>query len=514
VLVANVNQTPGTKTCPQGHGTSGACFSHSIPLMFNDAIWQNRSFYIGVGNLGPATSGQNQQHVVSLFNAAQETGSQQATTNGVGTAAGTQATTGACPAGSTFWEIGFRGDTQAGSHSAQGFAPSNSVLSSSIYGGTGNPAGLPNFTSQYCNGSRTPPEAGGTGWQVPPGTNETNAFPNPVFSLTPAAVVDEGNNWVNLRWGPLSLYPIDGTNSPSYEGTNPLANYVPQTGSSAINAGAASVTFGTGNNAITVSAPKTDFYGNTRPAGAGYDIGAVEVAGAANVTDLSVTKVDDHGGRLGSGSNITYTVVVTNNGTQPVSGATLTDTLPASGIVPLLTVNSWTCATAGVGASCTATGGGNSTRTGSVTLPAGGTATYTLRASLSTLGQATIVLANVSSMSNVVSVATPAGVTDSNTANNTATDTTGFVKISSISPTSGSRGSVVPVTITGTNLTGATGVTMSGNGVTCSGVAANGAGTSVTGSCSISSNASTGIRTVTVATPAGNSLGAVTFRVN
>jgi hypothetical protein len=512
VLVANVNQTPGTKTCPQGHGTSGACFSHSIPLMFNDAIWQNRSFYIGVGGFGPATSGQNQQHVVSLFNAAQETGSQQATTNGVGTAAGTQATTGACPAGSTYWEIGFRGDTQAGSHSAQGFAPSNSVLSSSIYGGTANPAGLPNFTSQYCNGSRTPPEAGGTGWQVPPGTNETNAFPNPVFSLTPAAVVDEGNNWVNLRWGPLSLYPIDGTNSPSYEGTNPLANYVPQTGSSAINAGAASVTYGTGNNAITVSAPKTDFYGNTRPAGAGYDIGAVEVAGAANVTDLSVTKVDDHGGRLGSGSNITYTVVVTNNGTQPVSGATLTDTLPASGIVPLLTVNSWACATAGVGASCTATGGGNSTRTGSVTLPAGGTATYTLRASLSTLGQATIVLANVSSMSNVVSVATPAGVTDSNTANNTATDTTGFVKISSISPTSGSRGSVVPVTITGTNLTGATGVTMSGNGVTCSGVAANGAGTSVTASCSISSNA--GIRTVTVATPAGNSLGAVTFRVN
>jgi hypothetical protein len=239
-----------------------------------------------------------------------------------------------------------------------------------------------------------------------------------------------------------------------------------------------------------------------------------------------VTKVDDHGGssvtvtsgKLGSGPAITYTVVVTNSGTQLVSGATLTDTLPALGIVPLLTVNNWTCATTGAGASCTATGSGNSTRTGSVTLPAGGTATYTLRASLSPLGQVTIVLANASSMANVVSVATPAGVTDSNTANNTATDTTNFVKISSISPTSGLRGTVVPVTLTGTNLTGATGVTMSGAGVTCSGVAANAAGTSVTASCSISATAAngalTGIRTVTVATPAGSSFGAVTFKVN
>jgi uncharacterized repeat protein (TIGR01451 family) len=538
VLAANINQTAGTKSCAQGHGaSSAACFGsttqpgHSIPLMFNDAIWQNRSFYIGVGGFGPATSGQNQQHLVSLFNAAQETGLgiQQATTTGTGTPVLSQATTGACPSGSTYWEIGYRGDTQAGAHSGDGFAPSNSVLSSSIYGGTGNPTGSPAFTSQYCNGSRTPPEAGGTGWQVPPGTNETNAFPNPVFNLTPAAVVDEGNNWVNLRWGPLSLYPIDGTNSPSYQGTSPLADYTPKTGSSAINTGAASVTFGTGNNAVTVNAPKMDFFGSTRPLGAGYEIGAVEVAGPAIVTDLSVTKVDNHGGssvtvtsgRLGSGSVIAYTVVVTNNGTQLVSGATLTDTLPALGPLALLTVsttNGWGCATTGAGASCTATGSGNSTRTGTMTLPAGGTATYTLRASLSTLAPTAILLAGATSMSNVVSVATPAGVTDSNTANNTATDTTNFVKLSSISPTSGSRSTVVPVTITGTNLAGATGVAMSGSGVTCSGVTANAAGTSVTANCSISATAAngvlSGIRTVTVATPAGTSLSAVTFKVN
>jgi hypothetical protein len=206
------------------------------------------------------------------------------------------------------------------------------VLSGSVYGGTGNQTGSPAFTSQYCNGSRTPPEAGGTGWQVPPGTNETNAFPNPVFNLTPAAVVDEGNNWVNLRWGPLSLYPVDPTNTTSYQGASPLANYAPQTGSSAINAGAASVTFGTGGNAVTVNAPKTDFYGNTRPAGGGYDIGAVESQAAA-IAKPVLNSITPSSGVKGSNS-----VKVTLTGTG-LSGATV---VTVSGPGPNLTVNNLT----------------------------------------------------------------------------------------------------------------------------------------------------------------------------
>ena len=136
-----------------------------------------------------------------------------------------------------------------------------------------------------------------------------------------------------------------------------MANYTPATGSSAINTGAAGVTFGTGGNAVTVTAPKTDFYGNTRPAGGGYEIGAIEVTGTTggSTTDLSVTKVDDHGsssvtvtsGKLGNGSTIAYTVVVTNNGPTAVTGATVTDTLPtvtALGLpIQVLTVSGWTC---------------------------------------------------------------------------------------------------------------------------------------------------------------------------
>jgi uncharacterized repeat protein (TIGR01451 family) len=537
VLIANINQTGGTKSCPQGHGSSvSACYGspgqpgHSIPLMFNDALWQNRSFYIDVGNFGPAPSGKNQQHLVSLFNANQSVDHQAIA--GIGKATVTQAATGDCASGSTYWELGFRGDPSAVSHVDQGFAPSNSLLSSALYGGSANQTGSPAFASTYCNGSRSPPEAASAlgipaDWAVPPGTNETNAAPTLVFNLTPSAVVDEGNNWVNLRWGPLSLYPVSST--APYTGTKPLADYTPQAGSSAINAGAASVTVGSGNNTFTVSAPKTDFFGNTRPMGGGYEIGAIEVAatgGGGGGGSLSVTKVDDRGGSsitatsgtLGTGSTITYTIVVTNSGTTTVTGATLTDTLPQIGLLGLLAINNgtggWACS-ATAGSTCAATAStSNTTRSGTMTLAANGKATYTLRGSLSPLAPIAILLANASSTSNVVKV-TAGSVTS------TATDTTNFAKISSISPTSGSRtagtpAGVVGVTITGTNLAKATGVTLTGTGVNgsvvCTSVTATN-NTTVAASCPLAGKTA-GTKTVTVATPDGSALGAVFFTVN
>ena len=42
------------------------------------------------------------------------------------------------------------------------------------------------------------------GTTFPQGTNEGNV-PVPVFSLTAGATVDEGNNWINISWGPLSM---------------------------------------------------------------------------------------------------------------------------------------------------------------------------------------------------------------------------------------------------------------------------------------------------------------------
>ena len=96
--------------------------------------------------------------------------------------------------------------TRPSNHTGGRLSPTWSVLTdASDYPGANNNGSNPALISQYCNGSRVPPENGGMGYQVPPGTNESNAVPAPVFSLTPTATVDEGNNWINLRWGPLAL---------------------------------------------------------------------------------------------------------------------------------------------------------------------------------------------------------------------------------------------------------------------------------------------------------------------
>ena len=67
VLQANLPATGFS--CPAGHGTSGnngSCRTYSVPLLDNNVIWQNRSFYIGVGAFG--TGNQNQQKMVTLLN--------------------------------------------------------------------------------------------------------------------------------------------------------------------------------------------------------------------------------------------------------------------------------------------------------------------------------------------------------------------------------------------------------------------------------------------------------------
>ena len=121
--------------------------------------------------------------------------------------------------------------------------------------------------------------------------------------------------------------------------------------------------------------------------------------------DLSVTKTDGQTAAV-PGEAVTYTIVVSSAGPSSVSGATVTDTLPAS-----LQSATWTCS-ASAGSSCTASGSGSINDT--VDLLAGGTATYTLTATVS--AGATGTLANTATVAS-------AGVSDPDLANNTATDT-------------------------------------------------------------------------------------------
>jgi hypothetical protein len=84
------------------------------------------------------------------------------------------------------------------------------------------------------------------------------------------------------------------------------------------------------------------------------------------------------------------------------------DTLPAA-----ITGATWTCVGAG-GGTCTASGSGNINDT--VSLPAGGSVTYTL--------SGTVALTTASGpLSNTATVTAPAGVTDPTPGNNSATDT-------------------------------------------------------------------------------------------
>ncbi len=324
-----------TITCPAGKPN---CTKISTPYMANDVFWQNRTYFIGVG----ALSANYQQNIVTLYNS-----NFSGTTATVPTS---QSGTGACMGDSTYWDIGVRGDAGPGNH-ASGYtlAPTYSVLTNPTENaGTNNFAATnPGVISQYCNGSRVPPEAAANltgiwklaalGWQVPPGIADATV-PNPVFALTPTATVDEGNNWVNMSWGPLAeTNPVTGAT---------LGNYGLTATSGAIDR----IPY---NSVAGQAAPATDFYGNPRPAVAhtAIDVGAVEFQGTVSIAIANVS-----GGPLAFGqvvdgtTSAAQTLTLQNTGGAALTGIGLTFSSAQ------FTRSGGTCgATLAAGASCTIT---------------------------------------------------------------------------------------------------------------------------------------------------------------
>jgi hypothetical protein len=289
---------------------------------------------------------------------------------------------------------------------------------------------------------------------VPPGIADATT-PNPVFMLTPAATVDEGNNWINVSWGPLALTnpsnlgPANpGAAGGDYGGGPLLANY---SLSSAID-----------TIPSTVAHPAKDFFGNPRPETTGdghFDPGAVEAQ--ANVT---------------------------------TAGATLTSIAPNSGLRP--TTGTTTVAV-------TITGTNLSGATGVTLTPAGGV-TITITGISATQVTANFVISSTAPLGARPVTVTVAGIAVTNPAV-TFTVASSAPTLTSVSPTSGERGRTVAVTLNGSNLTGATAVTVSGTGVTCTVPVVATGGASATSSCTIAATAALGARTISVRTPAGTS---------
>jgi len=364
MMTANM---PTPVVCPAGHfsgstATNGTCRSASYPVLYNNVIWQNRTFNITVGGLGLGTL--NQQNVVALVPTLNQPSTDATTTNGGGVII--TGGTGACVTASTngtgsvsYWDIGVRGDTGPTNH-ASGviLAPAYSVLTdvsaASGYSGATlhNTGANPTVLSQYCNGSRVPPENGGLGYNVPPGIADSTV-PNPIFNLTPAATVDEGNNWINIAWGPLSL-SNPSVVLPVGTAATPLGNYGPAAGSPVINyiPSTATVQF--------AAAPSLDFFGTARKSNNAVDAGAVEFAGAAGggTAALSVTPTSVAFGNQPTGTtSTTRTLTLSNSGTAGATGITVAVATTSTPTTPSQFARAGgTCgATLAAGATCTVT---------------------------------------------------------------------------------------------------------------------------------------------------------------
>jgi uncharacterized repeat protein (TIGR01451 family) len=119
--------------------------------------------------------------------------------------------------------------------------------------------------------------------------------------------------------------------------------------------------------------------------------------------DLGITKTDGVTSATAGGS-VTYTITASNAGPSDAPSAMVADTLPA------VLTGTWTCVGAG-GGTCAASGSGDIND--AANLPAGGSVTYTVAASID--AGATGTLANTATVSSAV--------TDPNPADNSATDT-------------------------------------------------------------------------------------------
>ena len=164
-----------------------------------------------------------------------------------------------------------------------------------------------------------------------------------------------------------------------------------------------------GNGGTTSSTDVSEFPSNgaTKGASGQATASASGVLPVCTAVDLSITKTNGVASST-PGTTTTYTIVAKNNGADVVTNATVADTFVAA-----LTSPSWTCV-ASAGSTCPA-GPVSGNINNAVTLAPAGTATFTVTATISAAATGNLV--------NTASITAPAGITEIDGTNNTATDT-------------------------------------------------------------------------------------------
>jgi len=146
---------------------------YSDPTLANNIVWHNRSFYFQAGQTNTTTGATPTVLVPTL----------------------TSQPGYACPSGAHYWDLGVLGQSQASP--TLRLHPVRSILTDTTgYGNTNTSTfGPASVVREYCNGPRVNPGAPDT----------TPSAPPMQFGMQPAAAEDEGGNWIELRYGPLSL---------------------------------------------------------------------------------------------------------------------------------------------------------------------------------------------------------------------------------------------------------------------------------------------------------------------
>lgn len=210
---------------------------------------------------------------------------------------------------------------------------------------------------------------------------------------------------------PQSSFP-SGTTYPAHLGLNIVVSTLGMSSGSSLAANLANTALGAANPQVCYQAIVNSCIGTTSNTATIGGATAYAGSGTASLTctanaDLAITKTDGKLLYTPGGTN-TYTIVVSNSGPANAANNTVSDPLPAG-----ITTASWTCIGSG-GGTCSANGTGAINDT-AVNLPVGASVTYTL----------TMTVPNTftSSLANTATVTAGPGVTETNNANNTATDT-------------------------------------------------------------------------------------------